>query len=144
VKRILLDVNVILDVLLDRRPFAAAASAVWSAVEQGRAKGLLPAHAVTTIHYLNAREVGSRQAGETTDALLSVFDVAAVDEGVLHAALALGWTDFEDAVMAAAARRARCDAIVTRNPRDFKASPVRVLTPAEAAAWLSVSEPDAT
>lgn len=143
-KRILLDVNVVLDVLLDRRPFAAAASAVWSAVEQGRARGLLPAHAVTTLHYLNAREVGSRQAGETTDALLSVFDVAAVDESVLHAALALGWTDFEDAVTAASARRARCDAIVTRNPRDFRASPVRVLTPAEAAAWLGMSEPGVT
>lgn len=139
-KRILLDVNVVLDVLLDRRPFAAAASAVWSAVEQGRAKGLLPAHAVTTIHYLNARKVGPRRAVETTDALLSVFDVAAVDEGALHAALALGWTDFEDAVTVAAARRARCDAIVTRNPRDFKAPPVRVLTPAEAAAWLGLSE----
>jgi predicted nucleic acid-binding protein len=123
VKRILFDVNVILDVLLDSRPFAAAASSVWGEVEQGRARGLLPAHAVTTIHYLNARAVGARLARETTDALLSVFDVAPVD-----------------AVTAAAARRARCDVIVTRNPRDFKASPVRVLTPAEAAAWLGVVE----
>ena len=139
-KRILFDVNVILDVLLDRRPFSVAASSVWGEVEQGRARGLLPAHAVTTIHYLNARVVGARLARDTTDALLSVFDVAAVNEGVLRAALALGWTDFEDAVTAAAARRARCDVIVTRNPRDFKASRVRVLTPAEAAAWLGVAE----
>lgn len=115
----------------DSIPFSAGA---WNTDEAA----LLSAHAVTTIHYLNAREVGARQAGETTGALLSVFDVAAADEGVLHAALALGWTDFEDAVTAAAARRARCDAIVTRNPRDFKTSPVRVLTPAEAAAWMGV------
>jgi hypothetical protein len=27
-------------------------------------------------------------------------------------------------------------AIVTRNPRDFRGSPVRVITPIEAAAWL--------
>jgi predicted nucleic acid-binding protein len=140
VKRILLDVNIVLDVLLDRRPFAEAASSVWSAVEQGRAKGFLPAHAVTTIHYLNARAVGPRLARETTDALLSVFDVAAVDEGVIRSALALGWTDFEDAVTAAAARRARCEAIVTRNPRDFRASPVRVLTSAEAAVWLGMTQ----
>ena len=139
-KRILLDVNVVLDVLLDRRPYADAASAVWSAVEEGRGEGLLSAHAVTTLHYLNARAVGSRMAGDTTEALLSVFGVAPVDEAVLRAALALGWADFEDAVTAAAARRAQCTVLVTRNPRDFKRSPVRVLAPSEAAAWLGVAE----
>ena len=137
--RVLLDVNVVLDVLLDRKPFAEDSAAVWSAVELGRAKGLLSAHAVTTLHYLNSRAVGPRAARETTDALLSVFDVAAVDGRVLDAALALGWTDFEDAVTAAAARRAKCDAIVTRNPRDFKGAHVRVLAPAEAAAWLAAA-----
>ena len=40
---------------------------------------------------------------------------------------------------AAAARRAQCDVIVTRNPRDFSGSPVRVLAPPEAAAWLGVA-----
>jgi predicted nucleic acid-binding protein len=138
-KRVLLDVNVVLDVLLDRKPFADSASAVWRAVEEGRAEGLLSAHALTTVHYLNARAVGPREAGVTTEALLSVFEVAAVDGRVLAGALALGWPDFEDAVTAAAARGARCDALVTRNPRDFRGSPVRVLVPAEAAAWLATS-----
>lgn len=137
-KRVLLDVNVVLDVLLDRRPFADGSSAVWAAVERGEAEGCLSAHAVTTIHYLNARAVGSRMAHDTTEALLSVFGVAGVDAAVLNAALALKWPDFEDAVTAAAARRAKCDALVTRNPRDFKSAPVRVLTPAEATAWLSL------
>ena len=76
-------------------------------------------------------------ARDTTEALLSVFDVAPVDGGVLSSALGLGFADFEDAVTAAAARRARCDVIVTRNPRDFARSPVRVLAPAEAEALLA-------
>ena len=135
-RRLLIDVNVVLDVLLDRRPFAESSSAVWAAVEDGEAEGLLSAHAVTTLHYLNARAVGGRAARETTEALLSVFNVAGVDESVLASALALDWSDFEDAVTAAAARKAKCDAIVTRNPRDFAKSPVRVLAPSEAVAWL--------
>ena len=139
VTRILLDVNVILDVLLDRRPHAESSSQVWSAIEEGRAEGLLSAHSVTTLHYLNARVVGASLARQTTESLLSVFNVAAVDEAVLRSAVALGWADFEDAVTAAAARRARCEAIVTRNPRDYKQSPVRVISPAEAAAWLRVA-----
>ncbi len=136
-KRVLVDVNLILDVLLDRRPHVTSASAVWAAIEDGRAEGLLAAHAVTTIHYLNAKAVGGRAARETTDALLSVFGVAAVDEGVVRAANALGWKDFENAVTAAAAQRAKCAAIITRDPKDFKGSPVRVITSEEAAAWLA-------
>lgn len=138
-RRLLLDVDVVLDVLLDRAPFAEASAAVWAAVESGQADGLLAAHAVTTLHDLNAKAVGGRAARETTDALLGVFDVAGVDAPVLRAALALGWTDFEDAVTAAAARRAKCDAVVTRNPRDFARSPVKVLTPSEAVAWLATA-----
>jgi predicted nucleic acid-binding protein len=138
-KRLLIDVNVMLDVLLDRRPFADAASAVWTFVERGVAEGYLSAHAITTLHYLNAREVGAVTARETADALLTVFDVAPVDRGVLNAALALGWDDFEDAVTASAARRAQCEVIVTRNPQDFRRSPVRVLTPSEVVAWLETA-----
>ena len=95
-------------------------------------------HAVTTLHYLSARAVGPTMASETTDALLSVFDVAPVDGAVLKAAAGAAWNDFEDAVTAAAAHRAACDA-VTRNPRDFARARVRVLTSPEAAAWLSVA-----
>ena len=138
-KRILLDVNVVLDVLLDRAPFADTSSEVWAVVERGEAEGLLSAHALTTLHYLNAKAVGGRMARETTDALLSVFEVAGVDDAVLHTALSLNWTDFEDAVTAAAAKRAKCDAVVTRNPADFKGSAVRVLTPSEALSWITAS-----
>jgi predicted nucleic acid-binding protein len=139
VRRLLLDVNLILDVLLNRRPYAEVASVVWTGVEMGAAHGLLSAHAVTTIHYLNTRAVGAKMARATTEALLSVFDVAVVDEAVLRSAAAMGWRDFEDAVTTAAAIRARCDAIVTRNPRDFAKASMRVLTPGEASAALSVS-----
>jgi predicted nucleic acid-binding protein len=135
-KRILLDVNVVLDVLMNRAPHADASSHVWSLVEDGRVEGLLSAHAVTTIHYLNAREVPPKMAARTTEALLSVFGVAAVDQVVVRTALGLGWKDFGDAVTAAAAERARCAAIVTRNVRDFRRSPVRAFTPEETVAWL--------
>ena len=138
-KRLLFDVNVILDVLLDRKPFAESSSAAWAVVEQGDAEGLLCAHAVTTLHYLNAKAVGVHIATDTTEALLSVFQVAPVDEAVLQSAASLKWADFEDAVTAASARRAKCDAVVTRNPRDFKGAAVRILTPAEAVAWIETS-----
>lgn len=128
-KRILFDTNVILDVLLDRKPHADASAAVWSSVETGVLEGMLSAHAVTTIHYLVRRERGAAKATRTIHAILKVFGIAAVDAGVIHEALQLSLSDFEDAVTAAAARSAGCECIVTRDPRGFRASPVRCLTP---------------
>jgi predicted nucleic acid-binding protein len=136
-KRILFDVNVILDVLLDRKPYAEASAAVWTAVETGQAQGLLAAHAVTTIHYLVRKEIGSAAAKRTISAILKVFGVAAVDGAVLLEALQLPFADFEDAVTAAAARLATCDYIVTRDPKGFRRSSVQSLTPKMAVALLT-------
>jgi predicted nucleic acid-binding protein len=128
-KRILFDINVVLDVLLDRRPHAETSAAAWAVVETGVAEGLLAAHAVTTIHYLVRKEMRAAKAAEVISAILRVFDVAAVDSAVIREALGLPCADFEDAVTAAAARIARCDYILTRDRKGFRGSSVRPLTP---------------
>jgi predicted nucleic acid-binding protein len=128
-KRILFDTNVVLDVLLDRQPNVEASAAVWGAVETGGTKGMLAAHAVTTIHFLVRKELGTLKARQIVWALLRVFGVAAVNGAVVQEALQLPFSDFEDAVTAAAARLAGCECIVTRDPKGFRASPVRALTP---------------
>jgi predicted nucleic acid-binding protein len=128
-KRILFDTNVVLDVLLDRQPYVEASAAAWKAVETGAAEGMLAAHAVTTIHYLVRKEMGNLKARRIVSAILRVFRVATVDTAVVQEALQLPFSDFEDAVTAAAARLAGCEFIVTRDPKGFRGSPVRSLTP---------------
>jgi predicted nucleic acid-binding protein len=128
-KRVLFDINVVLDVLLDRKRYVEASAAAWAAVETGISKGLLAAHAVTTIHYLVRKEMGATKARRIVSAILRVFGVAAVEGAVIQEALQLSFSDFEDAVTAAAARSAGCECIVTRDPKGFHGSPVRCLTP---------------
>jgi predicted nucleic acid-binding protein len=128
-KQVLFDVNVVLDVLLNRKPHAEASSAMWAVVEIGMAKGLLAAHGVTTIHYVVRREAGAAKARRVVSAILKVFSMAGVDGAVIEEATQLACSDFEDAVTAAAARQARCDYIVTRDPKGFRGSPVPALTP---------------
>ncbi len=128
-KRVLFDVNVILDVLLDRSPHAEASAAAWAAIEAGNAEGLVAAHAVTTIYYLVQREIGAAKAKKTLSGILRVFDVAAVNSVAIQEALQLPCPDFEDAVSASAARLSNCDYIVTRDPKGFRGSPVRSITP---------------
>jgi predicted nucleic acid-binding protein len=128
-RTVLVDTNVVLDVLLDRQPHAEWSAAVWSSIETGRSKGLLSAHSITTIHYLVRKELGIARAKRTIAAILRVFGVAKVDAAVLQEALALSLPDFEDAVTTAAAQAAGCEFIVTRDPKGFRGSPIRPLTP---------------
>jgi len=136
-KRVLIDTNVVLDVLLERKPYLAASAAVWDAVESGGAEGYLAAHAITTIHYLAQKQLGTRRAKRVIASLLQVFRVAAVDGDVLRDALQYETQDFEDAVSAAAAQATGCEAIVTRDPKGFRASGLPVLTPEAAAPLLA-------
>lgn len=136
-KRVLVDVNVVLDVLLDREPHVESSSAVWRAVEQGRIEGLLSDHAVTTIYYLVRTNVRNEATARRAMAsLLRVFKVALVDDRVIQTALSMNSPDFEDAVSAAAALAAGCELIVTRDPAGFRGSAIEVVTPGKAVARL--------
>lgn len=136
--RLLVDLNVILDVLLDRAPHADAAAALWATIEAGEAEGFIAAHSVTTLHYLARRAGGGAFADRCVGDLLSVFSVALVDEAVVRSALLLAWPDFEDAVSAAAAQAATCSVIVTRDHR-FGASVVPAMAPGAALALIQLA-----
>jgi len=136
VKPLLLDLNVMLDVILERQPGADAASALWAAIEGGQGRGLIPAHGVTTIFYLLEKARGARFAREGVERLITVFGVAAVNDAVVRRALVFAWPDFEDAVCAAAAEASGCEAIVTRDPAGYPDAPLPVIDPAAALGWL--------
>jgi predicted nucleic acid-binding protein len=141
--RLLVDVDVVLDVLARRTPHYERSAEVWAAVETDRVGGVIAAHTVTTVHYLVARATDRRTAGAAVDDLLRVFGVAAVDGDVLRHALALGWSDFEDAVQMAAAVAVGATHLVTRNVADYRATLLPILRPAEVAALLlRASAPD--
>ncbi len=129
--RILIDVNVVLDVLAEREPFVEDSQAVLQLVEAGIVEGVLAAHSVTTLHYLLHKHLSKARARKTLEDLIHILRVEAVDEDRLRHALAMNWTDFEDAVQAACAEKAEADYLVTRDKKGFKRSVVRSVTPAE-------------
>jgi len=137
VKRLLLDLNVFLDVILDRPPDADVAAALWAAIERGEGHGMIPAHGVTTVFYLLEKPRGAAFAREGVEGLIRVFNVAPVDDDVVRRALAFAWPDFEDAVCAAAAEASGCDALVTRDPDGYLNAPLPVIDPAAALSWLT-------
>ncbi|MGH8272222.1 MAG: PIN domain-containing protein, partial [Gammaproteobacteria bacterium] len=98
---ILVDLNVVLDVIQKRAPHYAASAALIEEIVARRIGGALASHAVTTLHYLVGRHQRAKVVDRTVDWLLRHFDIAAVGRPELLRARALGWNDFEDAVVAA-------------------------------------------
>jgi predicted nucleic acid-binding protein len=135
--KILLDTNIVLDVLMDRMPFADSAVELFSKVEDGTIIGYLCGTTITTVYYLASKTVGTARAQEEIRKLLAIFEVAPVNRPVLESALAAEFNDFEDAVIHEAACHVGADAIVTRNQKDFRKSRIAVYSSEELAKILS-------
>lgn len=138
--KFLIDTNVVLDLLLDRMPFADDAAQLFDQAERGNISAVLCGTTVTTIFYIAAKTIGARKARQAVGELLSLCEIAPVGRAVLEDALSTEFPDFEDAVLAAAARGAGVDAIVSRNAKDFRKAGIPVYDAAQAVKLLSMAK----
>jgi predicted nucleic acid-binding protein len=134
--RVLIDLNVILDVMQRREPFYNMSARVLAAAETGLVEGWVAAHSLTTLFYLLRRYQSAEQARIALTDLLTFLSVAAVDHTVIEQALNLPYPNFEDAVQMMAAVRSGVQYLVTRNVRDYGMGPLPVIQPAELLALL--------
>ncbi len=128
--RVLLDTNVVLDFLLDRPPFADAAAALWQANEDGRIEAFVSVITPVNVFYVARKLKGTQTARLLVESLLAACRVCAPDREMLLTALSLPLKDFEDAVQVVSAQAETLDAVVTRDPDDYKGITFPVLSPA--------------
>jgi len=134
--KVIVDTNVVLDVLLARKPFVQNAASVFALVEQSRISAFLCATTVTTVDYLLGQSLTSAASRKALHRLLELYEIAPVNRSVIEEALQSKMNDFEDAVLAHAGNLAGVEAIVTRNTKDFRRAPVKAIDPAELLAIL--------
>jgi predicted nucleic acid-binding protein len=128
--KLMIDLNLLLDVFQKRQPHYNASAQVLDFALKNNC-GCVAAHAITTLHYLVTRYAGRQQANELTDWLLKNFTIAPVDQSTFLRARTLYFADFEDAVVCACAEQQHCQYIVTRNNKDFINASIAVTTPTE-------------
>ncbi|MBX6362470.1 MAG: PIN domain-containing protein [Gemmatimonadetes bacterium] len=133
--RLLLDVNIVLDVALEREPWFGEAAVLLSEIERGHATGFIAAHTVTTYHYIVGKQARSKAVEATAD-LLRIMEVVPAEKADFLEALALNLPDFEDAVQAVAALKVGADYLVTRNADDFRGAAIPLRTAGEILAIL--------
>ena len=129
--KILFDTNVILDVMLLRKPFFESSALILAEVERKNIEGFVCSTTITTIHYLVEKSKGRKEALAQIKNLLKIFQVSQVDKSCLESALSSKIKDYEDAVLEGSASIERVDGIVTRNEKDFKKSKLNIYNPEE-------------
>jgi predicted nucleic acid-binding protein len=127
--RILIDTNVVLDLALDREPFAQDAQSLFEVLDQPDLEGIITATTITDLYYLLRKAKGRETAVTLLQDLLLVVTVAEVNHSSIEKALNLNWKDFEDALQAVTAQAAGADFLITRNVKDFQPGVISILSP---------------
>ncbi len=134
--RVLVDINILLDVLQKREPFYETSARLLAAIETGQARGFVSAHSITTLFYLIQKDRSPAEARATITNLLQILKIAPVDQNTIEQALNLDYRDFEDAVQMIAAVQCRADSLITRNVKDYQPALLPVLQPVDFLATL--------
>lgn len=129
--RLMLDVNIFMDVILRREPHYENSALVMGLYANQEFDLFMPAHAAATIIYLTARQANHAVAVQALSRCMAVAHIAPLDESAVLRGLSYGFKDTEDAFVASVAVGAKCDYIVTRNVKDFAKSPIPAISPTE-------------
>jgi predicted nucleic acid-binding protein len=128
--RVLIDSDVILDSLFDRKPFAEFSSAILALCETGKIKGYLTPLIYSNVYYILRQTAKHEKVIEMLKQLLKITDVISMDKKVVEEALNSNFKDFEDSLQNySAINSGSIDLILTRNLKDYKDSELGVFTP---------------
>jgi predicted nucleic acid-binding protein len=129
--KIMIDLNILLDVIQKREPHFDASAKILALAAKNKINAQLPSHCLTTLHYIVQKHANTDKANIAIDWVLKEMHIQPETERNFLRARALPMTDFEDAVVAAIAESSGCTVIITRNVTDFKKSPIPAVTPEE-------------
>lgn len=130
--RILIDTNIILDVLLERKPFFDCSYKILSLCEKHKLEGFITAAQITDIFYIVRKHTKNIDIAYTAiEKLLEIVKIGSVGNREVLLAFQKKAKDFEDCLIAECAKALNCRYIITRNEKDFKELGADVITPEE-------------
>ncbi len=122
--RALIDTNIVLDVILNRKPFVEDAVKVFKQAEKGQIEAYITASSVTDLVYILKKAYSLTEIKTHLKEMFQFIKISGITPGMITSALDKDAPDFEDAVMMECARQSGMEIIITRNKPDFKNSDV--------------------
>lgn len=129
-KKVFVDTNVLLDILLERTPWANDAAVLFSMADRKEIELLCCSLSFSTAIYLMQRfKYTRKEIVSKLSIVKSICTVTTVNEAVIDRMLQSDFNDLEDAIQYYSALAFGAEAIVTRNIKDFTASKIPVVSP---------------
>ena len=133
--KVLVDVNVFIDVLTRRMNWAGSLQVLHLVRNIPQLEGWASALTVPLLYFFRLRVFPEAQARMDAQTAVRGFHLVPLTEEVLAKAAASTLPDFEDNIQLASAESVGAEYLITRNIKDFQPSPLPVLTPE---AWLAL------
>lgn len=134
IRRVFVDADVILDLLLARQPFFPAAAELFLLIQGEQIEAWVSPLIFSNLFYILRKARSAAEAIAALRKLRLLVRVLPMDERTTDLALASSFTDFEDAVQYYAAVAGNLDALVTRNKEDYRSAKLPILNAAECVA----------
>jgi predicted nucleic acid-binding protein len=128
--RLFLDTNIVVDLLERREPCCHDAVRLFTMAYNKQVQLIVSPMTYSTASFL-LRKHGSEGVRNLLSNFRQLSRVATTNERTVDDALASQFNDFEDAMQYYTALKAKADAIITRNGKDFAGSKLPIMTATE-------------
>jgi predicted nucleic acid-binding protein len=127
---VLIDTDVILDFLFDRKPYSDNATKILALCESGAINGFVTSVMLSNIYYLLRKTASHDKVIDSLKMLLQFLEVQTTDKKAVLAALESDFKDFEDSLQNFSAQQdSEINVIITRNVKDYKTSKLAIMQP---------------
>lgn len=130
-KKVFIDTDVILDLLVDREPHSGSAQELFILLDQKTVEGYVSSLSFSNIHYVLRKIKSNRETVQTLRKLKAMVQILPVDGDTIESALASNFSDFEDAIQYYTALENEIPCLVTRNTKDYQKARLTVCTAEE-------------
>jgi len=131
-KKILVDINVFMDVLQAREGVRSSLQTLSVLREEYEYCGFVFALTIPILYYFESREHNDLEARVSVQKILRKISIIDLTTGLIQKAFdEENIPDFEDCIQYHSAKTASCNAIITRNTKDFRKVELDIYTPEE-------------
>ncbi len=126
--RLLVDTNIVLDLLAERKEFLLEAQQLFTLSDKKEVKLYVSSLTFANTFYILSQKLKLSNARKILRKFKVLVEVLPMDDKIIDLSLESDFKDFEDAIQYHTAIENEINIIITRNLKDFKTSKIPVLT----------------
>lgn len=120
IRRVLVDIDILLDILLDREPFVEDSVKLWELIESEQIEGYVTPTTINKIFDIGRKSVEAEIAWQALSDIRAIMIICPIDDRILEKASKYKLADFEFAIQLGCANILKIDYILTRKIAYFK------------------------